>query len=410
MAARAFDVIVFGATSFVGEILCRYLLDRFGVEGSLRWAIAGRSEAKLQQLQSQLGGDAARLPRLIADVNDTPALLGLCKQTKVVITTVGPYALYGEPLVAACADTGTDYCDLTGEAQWIKLMLDRYESRARETGARIVHCCGFDSIPSDLGVFYLQQQATANTGAPCQRVRLGVKNFRGGFSGGTVASLMNVVKEAAKDPSLRKLLADPYAICPPGHGVTTPQPDVRLAEYDEVAHGWVGPFVMAGINTRVVHRSNALLGYRYGRDFQYDEAMLTGDGLKGRVSAIGLATGIGAFLAATVIPPTRWALERWVLPKPGEGPSPELQRTGFFDLRLFGVQKDGRQIEVKVTGDRDPGYGSTAKMLGEAGVCLALDIDKASIPGGILTPASAMGEKLLSRLVQHAGLTFETLH
>jgi short subunit dehydrogenase-like uncharacterized protein len=406
MSERAFDVIVFGATSFVGEILCRYLLDRHGATGSLRWAIAGRSESKLKQLQSSLGAEAAPLPRLIADSSDPAALRTLCQQTRVVITTVGPYALYGEALVSACADTGTDYCDLTGEAQWIKLMLDRYDAKARASGARIVHCCGFDSIPSDLGVHFLQQHVMAEDGTPCQRVRLGVKAARGEFSGGTVASLLNVVKETIKDPSLRKLLADPYAICPPQHGVTTVQPEVRFAEYDALAQSWVAPFIMAGINTRVVHRSNALLGYRYGRDFQYDEAMLTGDGFKGQLAAVGLATGIGAFLAATVIPPTRWALERWVLPKPGEGPSPEVQRNGFFDLRLFGVRGDGRKIEVKVTGDRDPGYGSTAKMLGEAGVCLALDIDKAAVPGGILTPASAMGDKLLNRLVEHAGLRF----
>lgn len=409
MSERKYDVIVFGATSFVGEILCRYLLERFGIKGQLRWALAGRSDSKLRQLQSTLGGDAAQLPRLIADVNDDTALHNLCEQTRVVVTTVGPYALYGEPLVRACADTGTDYCDLTGETHWIKRMLDRYEAKAKQTGARIVHCCGFDSIPSDLGVFFLQQQAMQNGGEPCQRVKMRVKAAKGGFSGGTVASLLNVVKEASHDPSLRKLFADPYSICPPHHGVTTTQPDVRFAEYDETARNWIAPFVMAGINTRIVHRSNALLGHRYGKEFQYDEAMMTGNGFKGRAAAIGVVSGLGAFLLATALPPTRWALERWVLPKPGEGPSPEAQRKGFYDLRFYGTRANGSQVQVKVTGDRDPGYGSTAKMLGEAAVCLALDVDKAKVPGGILTPASAMGEKLLPRLVQHAGLTFDVV-
>jgi short subunit dehydrogenase-like uncharacterized protein len=409
MSDRQFDVIVFGATSFVGEILCRYLLDRFGVKGSLRWALAGRSDSKLRQLQNTLGGDAGQLPRLIADVNDDTALRNLCLQTRVVVTTVGPYALYGEPLVRACAETGTDYCDLTGETHWIKRMLDRYEDKAKQTGARIVHCCGFDSIPSDLGVYFLQQHAMKNGGAPCQRIKMRVKALKGGFSGGTVASLLNVVKEASRDPSLRKLFADPYSICPPNHGVTTTQPDVRFAEYDESARSWVAPFVMAGINTRIVHRSNALLAHRYGKEFQYDEAMMTGDGFKGRASAIGVASGLGAFLVATALPPTRWALERWVLPKPGEGPSPEAQRKGFYDLRFYGTRANGSQVQVKVTGDRDPGYGSTGKMLGEAAVCLALDIDKAQVAGGILTPAAAMGEKLLARLVEHAGLTFDVV-
>lgn len=410
MSDRQFDVIVFGATSFVGEILCRYLLDRFGVKGSLRWALAGRSDSKLRQLQNTLGGDAGQLPRLIADVNDATALRNLCLQTRVVVTTVGPYALYGEPLVRVCAETGTDYCDLTGETHWIKRMLDRHEATAKQTGARIVHCCGFDSIPSDLGVFFLQQQAMKNGGAPCQRIKMRVKAAKGGFSGGTVASLLNVVKEASRDPSLRKLFADPYSICPANHGVTTTQPEVRFAEYDDSSRSWVAPFVMAGINTRIVHRSNALLAHRYGKEFQYDEAMMTGDGFKGRAAAIGVASGLGAFLVATALPPTRWALERWVLPKPGEGPSPEAQRKGFYDLRFYGTRANGSQVQVKVTGDRDPGYGSTGKMLGEAAVCLALDIDKTQVAGGILTPAAAMGEKLLARLVEHAGLTFDVVN
>lgn len=406
---RSYHVIVFGATSFVGEILCRYLLERFGAEGELRWAMAGRSESKLRSLQARLGGDASRIPVLLADAADAQALQRLCLQTRVICTTVGPYALYGEPLLAACADTGTDYCDLTGEVQWIHRMIERYEDRAKATGARIVNCCGFDCIPSDLGVFYLQHLATQDGSAPCRRVKMRVKAAKGEFSGGTVASLMNVVKEMTHDAGLRKLLADPYAICPPNHGVTLPQPDVVKAEYDADAKSWIAPFVMAGVNTRVVHRTNALQAHRYGRDFLYDEALMTGDGFAGRMKAIGLTGAIAAFLGATLLPPTRWALERWVLPKPGEGPSPEVQRNGYYDVRFFGTRPDGSQVKMKLTGDRDPGYGSTAKMLGESAACLALDaLAPDAAGGGFLTPATAMGDSLIKRLQQHAGIRFES--
>lgn len=406
MTKRPYDVIVFGATSFVGEILCRYLLERFGIGGPLRWAVAGRSESKLLQLLTTLGVDGASLPMLLANAEDAASLRTLCLNTRVVVSTVGPYALYGEPMVSACVDTGTDYCDLTGEVQWIKRMVERYETQAKQSGARIVHCCGFDSIPSDLGVYYLQQIAMQEDGQPCQQIRMRVKAAKGGFSGGTVASLMNVVKEASQDATLRKTLADPYSLCPVAHGLTVQQSEVTFVEHDDDARSWVAPFVMSGINTRVVHRSNALQGYRYGREFQYDEATMTGDGLAGRLAALGLAMGMGAFLVAVALPPSRWLLEHLVLPKPGEGPSPEAQKNGFYDLRFYGRRANGSRVQVKVTGDRDPGYGSTAKMLGEAAACLAQDIAKSDKPGGIWTPSTAMGDKLLSRLTKYAGLSF----
>jgi short subunit dehydrogenase-like uncharacterized protein len=407
MSAPSHDLVAFGATSFVGKILCRYLWDEFGAQGEMKWVAAARSKAKLEELRSSLGANAGTLPLVIADAADEASLGKLCASTRVVVSTVGPYALYGEPLVKACAQSGTDYCDLSGEVQWIRRMVQRYEAMAQKSGARIVHCCGFDSIPSDLGVHFLQRQAMKRLGAPCTRVKMRVKAMRGELSGGTVASLMNVVKETAADPALRKELANPYSLCPPGNVPKVRQPDVRRAEFDLDFGAWVAPFVMSGINTRIVQRTNALSGQAYGADFTYDEAMLMGRGLKGRFAATALTAGLAGFMLAGAIQPARAALERFVLPKPGEGPSPEAQRKGFFDLRFLGSTADGRRIRAKVTGDRDPGYGSTGKMLGQATACLALDIDKVATAGGFWTPATIFGDRLIERLTHRSGLTFE---
>ena len=407
MSTPSLNLVAFGATSFVGRILCRYLLGEFGAQGEMKWAAAGRSKAKLEELRSSLGAKAGTLPLVVADAADEASLRKLCASTRVVVSTVGPYALYGEPLVKACAESGTDYCDLSGEVQWIRRMVQGYEAMARKSGARIVHCCGFDSIPSDMGVHFLQRQAMKRFGAPCTRVKMRVKVMRGGLSGGTVASLMNVVKEAAANPALRKELADPYSLCPPGSAPNVRQPNVRLAEFDVDFGAWVAPFVMSAINTRIVQRTNALLDQAYGADFTYDEAMLMGRGLKGQFAATAMAAGLAGFMLAGAIPPARAALELFVLPKPGEGPSSEAQRKGFFDLRFVGTTADGRQIRTKVTGDRDPGYGSTGKMLGQAAACLALDINKAATPGGFWTPAAIFGDRLIQRLIAYAGLTFE---
>ena len=407
MSTPSHDLVAFGATSFVGKILCRYLWEEFGAQGELKWGAAGRSKGKLEELRSSLGAEAGALPLVVADAADEASLRRLCASTRVVVSTVGPYALYGEPLVKACAESGTDYCDLSGEVQWIRRMVQRYEATARKSGARVVHCCGFDSIPSDLGVHFLQRQAMRQLGAPCTRVKMRVKVMRGEFSGGTVASVMNVIKEAAANPALRKELADPYSLCPAGSAPRVRQPDVRSAEFDADFGAWVAPFVMSGINTRIVQRTNALSEQAYGADFTYDEALLMGRGLKGRFAATAMAAGLSGFMLAAAIRPARAVLERFVLPKPGEGPSPEVQRTGSFDLRFLGRTADGRQIRTKVTGDRDPGYGSTAKMLGQAAACLALDVDKVATPGGFWTPATIFGDRLIQRLTAHSGLSFD---
>ncbi|MFP5307003.1 MAG: saccharopine dehydrogenase family protein [Gammaproteobacteria bacterium] len=400
-------VVVFGATSFVGQILVRYLFERHG--GGLRWALAGRSRSKLEALRTSLGAGAERLDLIVADAADEAALAAMCAGTRVVVSTVGPYALYGSPLVAVCARTGTDYCDLTGEVQWIRRMIETHEAAAQRSGARIVHCCGFDSVPSDLGVYFLQREARRRYGQPCTRVKLRIRSMRGGFSGGTVASLMNVLREVAADRELRRVIANPYALLPDEGAGRPRQPEVRLAQFDDEANSWLAPFVMSAINTRVVQRSNALSGDAYGKDFVYDEAMMTGGGVRGRATALGVAAGLGGFVAAAALPPTRWLLERFVVPKPGEGPSAEAQARGFYDFRFFGTTADGHKLRVKLTGDRDPGYGSTSKILGEAAVCLALDVQKSEREGGFWTPATIFGERLIERLTAHAGLRFEVL-
>jgi short subunit dehydrogenase-like uncharacterized protein len=330
----------------------------------------------------------------------------MCAQTSVVISTVGPYALYGEPLVKVCAESGTDYCDLTGEVQWIRRMLDRYEDRAKATGARIVHCCGFDSIPFDLGVHFLQQHALERFGRYCKHIKMRVKAMRGGVSGGTIASLLNVAKEAAADPKLRKALRNPYLLCPAGHQPATRQESLSRPRYDGDFKAWLAPFIMASINTRVVHRSNALLNYAYGEDFRYDEAMLAGAGVRGSMTAYAIAGALGGFVAMAAVAPSRWFLQRFVLPAPGEGPSPRSQEKGFYDLRFLGILDDGRTLRAKITGDADPGYGSTSKMLAQAAACLVHDREK---KGGFWTPASLMGAPLTDALQKHAGLSFTLL-
>ncbi|MGB5212927.1 MAG: saccharopine dehydrogenase NADP-binding domain-containing protein [Anderseniella sp.] len=407
--SQKYDLIVFGATSFVGEILCRYLVSEYGVDGTVHWAAAGRSASKLEKLRESLGAEARSLTLLTADAADEASLKGLCEQTRVIISTVGPYALYGEPLVRLCATTGTDYCDLTGEVQWVRRMIDGYENLAKESGARIVHCCGFDSIPSDMGVWHLQKAAAEQFGTHCETVRMRVKAIRGGASGGTVASMLNITKEAASNPELRKELANPYSICPAGHGFSARQKNVTTPEFDPDSGQWAGPFIMAGINTRVVHRSNALSSAAYGDNFRYDESMLMGRGVKGRLRAMGFVAGLGAFLAGAAIKPTRWLMENYLLPKPGEGPSPEDQANGFFDLRFSGETASGEKIKTQVTGDRDPGYGSTAKMLAQAGLSLAFDVDRDQKGGGFWTTATVFDQRFIDRLENHAGLKFSIL-
>jgi short subunit dehydrogenase-like uncharacterized protein len=399
------DIAVFGATSFVGRILCRHLVDRYGDHGEVRWLMAARSGVTARGVARFARAARGECALLTADANHERSLFEAVQRGACRRLTVGPYSLYGEPLVAACASTGTDYCDLAGEVPWIRRMIAEYSTQAARSGARIVHSCGFDSIPSDMGVQFLQRQAVERFGEPCAYVKMRVKAARGGLSGGTVASLLNVLKQARASPEVRRELASHYALCPepvPG----TRQPEVRSAEFDQDFAAWAAPFLMAVINTRIVHRTNALLGHPYGREFCYDEAMLTGAGARGRLAAIGLAAGLASFVTASSLAPTRWVLERFFLPAPGEGPNEERQRTGFYDLRFLGRTRDGRKLACKVVGEGDPGYASTARMLGEAAACLALDVSRDERKGGSWTPGAIFDDRLVARLQRHAGIGF----
>jgi short subunit dehydrogenase-like uncharacterized protein len=404
MTKNKYDIVIFGASSFVGEILCEYL-SKNREEPALRWAIAGRSAAKLEAVKAKL--NKADLDIIIADAADEESLRALCAQTSVVTTTVGPYALYGEPLVKVCAETGTDYCDLTGEAPWISQMIERYDATAKASGARIVTCCGFDAIPSDLGVYYTQQQSKDLFDESCSDISMRVKAAKGGFSGGTFASLINVMKEASNSPALRKEMSDPYSLCVE-ETTKTRQIDTKLAQFDKLSDSWTIPFIMAAINTRIVHRSNFLLKEAYAKPFLYDEAMMVGTGFGGRLRAGAMGGGLAGFVITASLKPGRWILSQ-VLPSPGEGPSPADQENGFYDLIFYGKTATGKKLQCRVTGDKDPGYGSTAKMLGQASICLARDIAKTQVVGGLHTPASCFGDALIERLKSYSGLTFSLI-
>ncbi len=405
MAAREFDVVVWGATGFTGALVVEYLAATYGVGGDLAWAVAGRNEGKLDAVKREhLGADADKLPVILADSSDPASLASMAARTTVVCTTVGPYALYGTPLVEACVDAGTHYCDLTGEVQWMAEVIPRYQERAAASGARILHTCGFDSVPFDMGVWFVQQQMRERHGVYADEVKGRVGGSRGGASGGTIASMMVMMEEARKDPSLMQRMADPYVLCPPDARSGPDKPDQRGPVYDEDFGQWTSPFVMAAINTRVVRRSNALLGHPWGVDFRYSESVLNSS--KGQARMLSLATGMGMMTLA--LGPLR-AIAKRVLPKPGEGPSRETRENGYYEAFFLGIDHADRShdTKVKVRGDLDPGYGSTSRMLAESAVCLAKD--PLTVGGGFWTPASALGEHYLPRLTGPAGLTFEVL-
>lgn len=381
--AKDFDVIVYGATGFTGRLVAEYLAQTYPT--GVRWAMAGRSLSKLEEVRAEMG-IAADVPLVTANADDPASLRAMCERTEVVLTTVGPYQLYGSDLVAACAATGTAYVDLCGEPAWMREMIDSHHAVAKATGARIVFSCGFDSIPFDLGMVTLQDAAVAKFGKPAPRVKTRVRTMKGGFSGGTAASLKATMAAAARKPSLIPLLTDPFALTPGQKGPH--QPTGLLPEYDRDIDAWVAPFIMAAINTKNVHRTNFLLGQPWG-DVVYDEMVVAGLGDMGRAAAEALAK----------LNPL--ASDKG--PKPGEGPSREERESGSYDVLMLGLMPDGARVEAVITGDRDPGYGSTSKMLAESALCLVQDTGGA---GGVWTPGALMGTTLRDRLVAKAGITF----
>ncbi len=380
--SREFDILVYGATGYTGRLVADYINTEYG--SSLKWGMAGRSEAKLQEVRDLIGapGDT---PLIVCNADDDSDAAAMAARTKALITTVGPYQLYGDKIVAACAAAGTDYVDLCGEPNWIAKNIRALDDTAKQSGARIVFSCGFDSIPFDLGAFYLEEEAKARLGKSLPRVRGRVRDMKGWASGGTVASGTATAEAAQKDPSIIPLLISPFAHTPDFEGVA--QPDGNTPYFDDEIGSWVGPFVMAMINTKAVHRSNYLLGLPWGDDFQYDEMMmLPGD------PAEGSATEDPFAMSADL--------------KPGDGPTKEQRESGFYDVIFVGTDDAGNRLQACVTGDMDPGYGSTSKMLAESAICLARDVPQERTGGGCWTTASAMGPELIKRLQDHAGLTF----
>ena len=385
---KPFDLVVHGATGFTGRLVVEYLLQRYPAGSGLRWAMGGRNADKLAAVRDELGAPADT-PLVVTDTTNPASLQALMNATRLVLTTVGPYQLYGNELVAACAASGVDYVDLCGEPAWMRQMIDAHEATAKASGARIVFSCGFDSIPFDLGVFMLQKEFAQRFGHAAPRVRGRVRKMKGAFSGGTAASLKATMAAAATQPGVLDLLKNPFSLTPGFEGPRQPsghKPMVDEALGDGV---WVAPFVMAAINTRNVHRSNLLLKHAYGTDFVYDEMLVTGPGEKGEAIANAVAgdKSLGSDKG----------------PKPGEGPSREEREAGHYDVLFLGEDAQGHRLSVAVTGDRDPGYGSTSKMIAEAAVCL---LENRGTPGGIWTTAPALGQALIDRLQANAGLTF----
>jgi len=390
MSSSKFDIVVYGATGFTGQLVAEYLAARYKGDANLKWAMAGRSKDKLASVRDAIGAPPDT-PLIVADASDPASLKTMVAQTKSVITTVGPYQLYGSDLLAACATAGVDYFDLCGEPLWMRQMIDAHEAAAKSSGARIVFSCGYDSVPFELGVFCAQEEAKKVFGAPASRVKGRVRAMKGTLSGGTAASMKATFVAAARDLSLVALLRNPFALTPGFEGPK--QPPGNKPMFDQELDSWTAPFVMATINTRNVHRSNVLMGLPYGRDFVYDEMMLTGPGENGEETARRVTAAINA----EKLGPSN-------APKPGEGPSEEERENGMYDLLFVAIAPDGRQVRAVVKGDRDPGYGSTSKMISECAICLLRDTP--DVPAGIWTPGAAMGHKLIKRLVDHAGLTF----
>ena len=397
-AQKKLDLVIWGATGFTGKLVCEYITNSYKSK-DLNWTIAGRNEEKLLKLKNRLN---IKNSILIGNSNDKSSLEKICGKTKVICSTVGPYALYGTNLIHACIKMKTNYCDISGETQWIRKIIDTFHEKAKKQKIKIVNSCGFDSIPSDMGVYFCQSNYYKENGEYANEINMRVAGTRGGFSGGTYNSLTNVIHEASLNKSVRKILNNPYGLNPINEQSGPDKKDLKSVEYDNEAKSWIAPFVMAGINTKIVRRSNALLNYKYGNSFLYSEAVLVGNGILGKI--IGYLSLIPILM---VIQKKGSVIKKIVdlfVPKAGEGPSKKQRENGFFSLKFFFGNNRQRYL-AKVTGDMDPGYGSTSKMLAECAICLALD-DTLNENYGVITPSVAFEENILERLQNNAGLEF----
>ena len=395
---REYDIIIWGASGFTGRLVAEYLYKNYNAK-DLNWAIAGRDELKLSSIREKFLDNT--IPIVLADSFNENSLNDIVKKTKVVCSTVGPYAKYGSLLVKSCVKNKTHYCDLAGEAQWIRKMIDLHHEEAKNNEVKIVNSCGFDSIPSDMGVYFIYKNILKKN----LSIKMRVTGAKGGYSGGTYASMQNIIKEASINKEIRRNLTNPYGLNPIGEQSGMDKSDLRSVIYDSKIKTWISPFLMAGINTKIVRRSNALSNYNYGKEFKYDEAVMAGSGFKGRLNGIILSIPL-IFLAAK--PGSLFnKIFNFFSPKPGEGPNKKERESGYFNLRFFVFQEKSDTAIFKVTGDRDPGYGSTSKMLAESAICLAKDnLDNKF---GVLTPSYAMGDHILNRLISKAGLSFNKI-
>lgn len=400
---RDHDLVLFGASGFVGRLVAEHVA-RHAPAGT-RVALAGRSRERVEAVRASLPDVAHGWPVVVADSADDAALTDLARSTRALVTTVGPYARHGLPLVEACARAGTHYADLTGEATFVRAAVDRCDDAARASGARVVHACGYDSVPSDLAVHLLHARAAADGAGDLLDVRLRARG-RGGLSGGTVASMRGMLDDARRSPDLRRLLQDPHALSPD----RAAEPDVdqppTLAAPARCADGrWSGPWVMASFDGQVVRRSNALTGWSYGRGLRYGEVMDTGAGPGGAALAVGVAAGLAVGGGLLLLPGVGRVLDR-VLPAPGTGPDAVTRERGFFRSEVRATTASGRRYTAVAAGPGDPGYAATAVMLGQTGLALALDGDRLPDRAGSLTPATALGDVLVERL-RTAGHTYD---
>jgi short subunit dehydrogenase-like uncharacterized protein len=403
-AERQLDIVLFGATGYAGKLVARYLASH-APEG-VRIGLAGRSAHRLDDIRAGLGAAASAWPVLVADSADPESVAALARTARVVATTVGPYHRQGLSLVGACANAGTHYADLSGEVLFVRESIDQFHQVAAGTGSRIVHCCGFDSVPSDLGVLMLHRAARADDAGDLEDTTLVVTALKGGISGGTLASGTGQWDEMRIDAEHRRVVRDPYALSPdrdaePDLGE---EPDVGWVRHDRDLGIWVGPFLLAHLNARVVRRSNALQGWAYGRRFRYREVTGFGARRTAPVQAAVVSTAIGAVAGGLAFRPSR-ALLGLFLPGRGEGPSEKTRRTGFFRMEIHARTSSGARYLSLVEARADPGYAATAVMLGETALCLAQDEDRLPAVAGVLTPATAMGAALAGRLTS-AGQTF----
>ena len=398
-----YDLIIMGATGFTGKLVVEYLIKNYGVENEeFTWAIAGRDKNKLETLRSSfkyIDSNSNKIPRLVVDSHNTNSLDKMTSISRLVISTVGPYLKFGEALVESCVKNGTHYCDLTGEVPFIRRSIDAFDIKAKKNNCRIVHSCGFDSVPSDIGVLLLQMDSLKRFDKPCDEVNLYVRSIRGGLSGGTIDSMISIFKYMGSNPGHRKLLKSPFSLNPrESLKNNTWQPILKSVKWDDDIQRWLCPFIMAGFNSRIVMRTNAITDYRYGIDFKYSEVSSYKKGLSGFLKAVVMFIGLVLIQISLKVRPLLWFLRKFFLPSPGEGPSKEIRDNGFFKLDIIGSMDNIKKIRFTVTGEGDPGYSATAKMITESALSILLDQDRIPKVSGVLTPAAGIGVVLAERL------------